>query len=113
IFRRSGCSRASAGSSATARPGCAAFRPDWTPLWTAARPPSPSARRPSARAPRPESMRDELRRTLLWIAIILLVIVAGVIFPRLFFLAEIAGREFFVLRFLLVPAALIIFFFYV
>jgi hypothetical protein len=58
-------------------------------------------------------MPDEFRRTLLWLAIILLVIVAGVIFPRLMFLAEIAGREFFVLRWLLLPAAILIWLFYV
>jgi len=58
-------------------------------------------------------MRDEFRRTLLWLAIILLVIVAGVVFPRLIFLTEIAGRELFVLRWLLLPAAILIWLFYV
>ncbi len=58
-------------------------------------------------------MRPELRRNALWLAIILLVIALGVVFPRLMIISEIAGREFFILRWLLLPAAVLFWLFYV
>ena len=50
----------------------------------------------------------ELRRNLFWLALVLVLIAAGVIVPRLLIVAEIAGRELFLLRWLLLPAVLIL-----
>jgi hypothetical protein len=58
-------------------------------------------------------MRKEVRRNFLWLAIILVVIALGIVFPRLMIISEIAGREFFILRWLLLPAAVLFWLFYV
>jgi hypothetical protein len=58
-------------------------------------------------------MRKEVRRNFLWLAIILVVIALGIVFPRLLIISEIAGREFFILRWLLLPAAVLFWLFYV
>jgi len=48
-------------------------------------------------------MRKEVRRNFLWL----------IVFPRLLIISEIAGREFFILRWLLLPAAVLFWLFYV
>ena len=58
-------------------------------------------------------MRKDVRRNFLWLAIILVVIALGIVFPRLLIISEIAGREFFILRWLLLPAAVLFWLFYV
>ena len=50
----------------------------------------------------------ELRRNLFWLALVLVLLAVGVIVPRLMIVAEIAGRELFLLRWLLLPAVLIL-----
>ena len=55
----------------------------------------------------------ELRRNLFWLALVLVLIGVGVIVPRMMIVAEIAGREFFLLRWLLLPAALILWLVYI
>ncbi len=55
----------------------------------------------------------ELRRNLFWLALVLVLLAVGVIVPRLMIVAEIAGRELFLLRWLLLPAVLILWAVYV
>jgi hypothetical protein len=58
-------------------------------------------------------MGSRIRSRLIFIALMLLVIAAVIILPRFLIVAEIAGRELFLMRSLIIPAALIFGFLYV